>query len=162
VAGLVGITPAAGFVTPIGALLIGGITAFCCFYAIRIKNKFGIDDALDTFPVHGVGGTVGAILTGIFATTEVNSAGADGLLFGNPAQVLKQLGAVAIAYLIAGVGTFVLLKILDAVIGLRVSPDEVQGLDPTEHEEIGYGEQGIPELASVGASASSIEGARSD
>lgn len=144
VAGLVGITPAAGFVTPIGALLIGGITAFCCFYAIRIKNKLGIDDALDTFPVHGVGGTIGAILTGIFATTEVNAAGANGLLFGNPSQLLKQLAAVAIAYVFAGVGTFVLLKILQATVGLRVSPEvEVQGLDPTEHEEIGYGEQGI-------------------
>lgn len=144
VAGLVGITPAAGFVTPIGALLIGGITAFCCFYAIRIKNKLGIDDALDTFPVHGVGGTIGAILTGIFATTEVNAAGANGLLFGNPSQLLKQLAAVAIAYVFAGVGTFVLLKILQATVGLRVSPEvEIQGLDPTEHEEIGYGEQGI-------------------
>lgn len=147
VAGLVGITPAAGFVTPMGALLIGGITAFCCFYAIRIKNKLGIDDALDTFPVHGVGGTIGAILTGIFATTEVNSAGANGLLFGNPAQLLKQLAAVAIAYVLAGVGTFVLIKILQVTVGLRVSPEvEVQGLDPAEHEEIGYGEQGISTL----------------
>jgi ammonium transporter, Amt family len=144
VAGLVGITPAAGFVTPVGGLLIGGITAFCCFYAIRFKNKLGIDDALDTFPVHGIGGTVGAILTGIFATTEVNAAGANGLLFGNPGQLLKQIAAVAIAYVIAGVGTFVLLKILQATTGLRVSSDvEVQGLDPSEHEEIGYGEQGI-------------------
>lgn len=147
VAGLVGITPAAGFVTPIGALLIGGITAFCCFYAIRIKNKLGIDDALDTFPVHGMGGTVGAILTGIFATTQVNSAGTNGLLFGNPVQLLKQLAAVAIAYVIAGVGTFVLLKILQATVGLRVSSEvETQGLDPAEHEEIGYGEQGISVL----------------
>lgn len=144
VAGLVGITPAAGFVTPIGALLIGGITAFCCFYAIRIKNKLGIDDALDTFPVHGVGGTVGALLTGLFATTEVNAAGANGLIFGNPAQLWKQLVAIAIAYVVAGVGTFVLLKILQATMGLRVSPEvEIQGLDLTEHEEIGYGEQGI-------------------
>lgn len=150
VAGLVGITPAAGFVTPIGGLLIGGITAFCCFYAIRLKNKLGIDDALDTFPVHGVGGTVGAILAGIFATTEVNAAGANGLLFGNPGQLLKQLAAVGIAYVIAGVGTFVLLKILEATIGLRVSPDvETQGLDPDEHEEIGYGEQGIPDVTSA-------------
>lgn len=147
VAGLVGVTPAAGFVTPIGALLIGGITAFCCFYAIRIKNKLGIDDALDTFPVHGVGGTVGAILTGIFATTEVNAAGANGLLFGNPAQLLKQVAAVAIAYIIAGVGTFIILKILQATASLRVPSDiEVEGLDPAEHAEIGYGEQGISVL----------------
>ncbi|HEY9647390.1 MAG TPA: ammonium transporter [Chroococcidiopsis sp.] len=150
VAGLVGITPAAGFVTPVAALLIGGITAFVCFYAIRFKNKLGIDDALDTFPVHGVGGTVGAILTGVFATTEVNSAGANGLLYGAPEQILKQLAAIAIAYVIAGAGTFVLLKILDVIMGLRVSPDvEMQGLDPSEHSEIGYGDQGIPELSSV-------------
>lgn len=147
VAGLVGITPAAGFVTPTGALLVGGITAFCCFYAIRIKNKLGIDDALDTFPVHGVGGAVGAILTGIFATTEVNAAGANGLLYGNPGQLLKQIAAVAIAYVVAGVGTFVLLKILQATVGLRVSPEvEIQGLDSVEHQEIGYGEQGINAL----------------
>lgn len=150
VAGLVGITPAAGFVTPIAGLLIGGITAFCCFYAIRIKNKLRVDDALDTFPVHGVGGTIGAILTGIFATTQVNAAGANGLLAGNPAQVLKQLGAVAIAWIIAGVGTFVILKILSMVMSLRVSPEiEIQGLDPTEHFEVGYGEQGIHEPSSV-------------
>lgn len=155
VAGLVGVTPAAGFVTPVAALLIGGITAFCCFYAIRIKNKLRIDDALDTFPVHGVGGTVGAILTGIFATTDVNSAGANGLLYGAPGQLLKQLAAVAIAYVIAGVGTFVLLKILGSIMGLRVSSDvETIGLDPTEHEEIGYGEQGIPDAVSAATTGS--------
>jgi Amt family ammonium transporter len=142
VAGLVGVTPAAGFVTPVSALLIGAITAFCCYYAIRIKNKMGIDDALDTFPVHGVGGTVGAILTGVFATTDVNEFGANGLLYGNPGQLFKQIAAVAIAYVIAGVGTFVLLKILHAIMGLRVSPEvETQGLDPAEHSEVGYGEQ---------------------
>nr|WP_278002573.1 ammonium transporter [Nodosilinea sp. FACHB-13] len=142
VAGLVGVTPAAGFVTPVAALLIGGITAFCCYYAIRIKNKMGIDDALDTFPVHGVGGTVGAILTGVFASTDVNEFGANGLLYGNPGQLVKQIVAVAIAYVIAGVGTFVLLKILHAIMGLRVSPEvETQGLDPAEHSEVGYGEQ---------------------
>ena len=146
VAGLVGITPAAGFVTPVAALLIGAITSFCCFYAIRFKNKLGIDDALDTFPVHGVGGTVGALLTGVFATKTVNAAGADGLLYGDPSQLLKQLGGVVIAYLVAGIGTFVLIKIIQATMGLRV-PAEVEtiGLDPTEHQEIGYGDQGIPE-----------------
>ena len=148
VAGLVGITPAAGFVTPVAALLIGGITAFCCFYAIRIKNKLGIDDALDTFPVHGVGGTVGAILTGIFATTDVNPFGANGLLYGAPEQVLKQLGAVAIAYVLAGVGTFIILTALGAIMDLRVTPEiEAQGLDPDEHSEVGYGEWGFPDTA---------------
>lgn len=141
VAGLVGITPAAGFVTPVSALAIGAITAFCCFFAIRFKNKLGIDDALDTFPVHGVGGTVGAILTGIFATTTVNSAGADGLLYGAPGQVLKQISAVAFAYVLAGVSTFVIITLLKTVMRVRVTTEvEVQGLDPSEHEEIGYGE----------------------
>lgn len=156
VAGLVGVTPAAGFVTPAAALLIGGITAFCCYYAIRIKNKLGIDDALDTFPVHGVGGTVGAILTGIFATTDVNPAGANGLLYGNPGQLLKQIAAVAIAYVIAGVGTFILLKILHAIMGLRVAAEvETQGLDPTEHSEVGYGEQLTSDFSATSTSSPS-------
>lgn len=156
VAGLVGITPAAGFVTPVSALLIGGITAFCCYYAIRIKNKMGIDDALDTFPVHGVGGTVGAILTGVFASTDVNEFGANGLLYGNPGQLFKQIAAVAIAYVIAGVGTFVLLKILHAIMGLRVSLEvETQGLDPTEHSEVGYGEQLTSDFSATSTSSPS-------
>lgn len=155
VAGLVGITPAAGFVTPVAGLLIGGITAFCCFYAIRIKNKLQIDDALDTFPVHGVGGTVGAILTGFFATKTVNPYGADGLFYGNPKQVLIQIGGVLIAYLVAGIATFVILKVLQSVMSLRV-PDEieVQGLDPAEHAELGYGEWGIPELSGSSSTTS--------
>lgn len=157
VAGLVGVTPAAGFVTPVSALLIGGITAFCCFYAIRIKNKLKIDDALDTFPVHGVGGTVGAILTGVFATKSVNPYGADGLLYGAPGQLIKQIGGVAIAYIVAGIGTFVLLKILQSVMSLRASEEvEVQGLDPAEHAELGYGEWGIPDLGAAGSTSHSI------
>lgn len=156
VAGLVGVTPAAGFVTPVAALLIGAITAFCCYYAIRIKNKMGIDDALDTFPVHGVGGTVGAILTGVFASTDVNEFGANGLLYGNPGQLFKQIAAVAIAYVIAGVGTFVLLKILHAIMGLRVSPEiETQGLDPAEHSEVGYGEQLTSDFSATTSSSPS-------
>lgn len=142
VAGLVGITPAAGFVTPLAAILIGSITAVCCFYAITLKAKLQFDDSLDTFPVHGVGGTVGAILTGIFATTEVNAAGKDGLLRGNFNQFLIQIVAVAIAYVFAGIGTFILLKILDATIGLRLKPEaEMQGMDINEHGEEGYNEE---------------------
>jgi Amt family ammonium transporter len=142
VAGLVGITPAAGFVTPLAAILIGAITATCCFFAISVKVKMGIDDSLDTFPVHGVGGTVGALLTGVFATTTVNSAGRDGLLYGHPEQVLIQLAAVVMTYVLAGVVTFGILKILDATIGLRLKPDiEIQGLDIHEHGEEGYGEE---------------------
>jgi len=141
VAGLVGITPAAGFVTPLAAILIGSITAVCCFYAISFKHKTQVDDSLDTFPVHGVGGTVGAILTGIFATVEVNSAGKDGLLRGNPGLLVIQIIAIVIAYIIAGVGTFVILKLLDATVGLRpTAEEEYQGMDINEHGEEGYGE----------------------
>ncbi len=142
VAGLVGITPAAGFVTPLAAILIGSITAVCCFFAISYKMKLGIDDALDTFPVHGVGGTVGAILTGLFATTTVNEFGKNGLFFGNPMQLLIQIAAVAIAYLIAIAGTFIIIKIVDATVGLRLKTEaEMQGLDINEHGEEGYGEE---------------------
>lgn len=142
VAGLVGITPAAGFVTPLAAILIGSITALVCFYAVSFKAKLQFDDSLDTFPVHGVGGTVGAILTGIFATTEVNSAGKDGLLRGNPSQLLTQIVAILIAYAIAAIGTFVLMKILDATVGLRIKPElEQQGMDIHEHGEEGYNEE---------------------
>ncbi len=142
VAGLVGITPAAGFVTPLAAILIGSITAVCCFYAITLKAKLQFDDSLDTFPVHGVGGTVGAILAGIFATTEVNAAGKDGLLRGNFNQFLIQIVAVAIAYVFAGIGTFILLKILAATVGLRLKPEaEMQGMDINEHGEEGYNEE---------------------
>ncbi|PSB49163.1 ammonia channel protein [Cyanosarcina cf. burmensis CCALA 770] len=140
VAGLVGITPAAGFVTPLAAILIGSITTVVCFYAVSFKAKLQFDDSLDTFPVHGVGGTVGAILTGVFATTEVNAAGRDGLLRGNPNQFVIQIVAVLIAYAIAAIGTFVLMKILDATVGLRLIPElEQQGMDIHEHGEEGYG-----------------------
>ncbi|WP_287454803.1 ammonium transporter [Leptolyngbya sp. UWPOB_LEPTO1] len=143
VAGLVGITPAAGFVTPVAALLIGAITATACFFAVSLKAKLQFDDSLDTFPVHGVGGTIGAILTGIFATKAVNSAGADGLLAGNATQLLTQIEAVAITYVLAALGTIVILKVLSAVFGgLRVHPDaEFQGVDIHEHGEEGYGEE---------------------
>ncbi|MDJ0677141.1 MAG: ammonium transporter [Calothrix sp. MO_167.B42] len=142
VAGLVGITPAAGFVTPIAAILIGSITAFVCFYAISYKHKVQIDDALDTYPIHGVGGTVGAILTGIFATTAVNSAGKNGLLYGNFGELFVELAAIIIAYAIAGLGTFLILKAIDATIGLRAKGNaEVQGLDICEHGEEGYNQE---------------------
>ncbi len=141
VAGLVGITPAAGFVVPLAAILIGSITSVCCFYAVSFKAKIQFDDSLDTFPVHGVGGTVGAILTGVFATTEINPAGKDGLLRGNFNQFVIQIVAVLIAYVIAAVGTFILLKILQATVGLRLRPEaEMQGMDINEHGEEGYNE----------------------
>ncbi|WP_199306779.1 ammonium transporter [Anabaena sphaerica] len=139
VAGLVGITPAAGFVTPLAAILIGFTTAVVCFYAVSFKHKLNVDDALDTFPVHGVGGTLGAILTAIFATTEVNSGGKEGLLRGNFGELFIELTAIAIAYIIAAAGTWIILKIIDATIGLRVKEEtENQGLDISEHGEEGY------------------------
>lgn len=139
VAGLVGITPGAGFVTPLAAILIGLITSFLCFYAVSFKHKLRVDDALDTYPVHGVGGTIGAILTAFFATTEVNSGGKDGVLRGNLSELFVELAAIAIAYIIAGVGTWIILKVIAATVGLRVSDQtENQGLDIHEHGEEGY------------------------
>ena len=142
IAGLAGITPAAGFVTPQAAILIGSVIAVCCFYAISLKAKLQFDDSLDTFPVHGVAGTIGAILTGVFATTAVNPSGADGLLRGNPTQLLIQISAVTITYVISAAGTFIILKIVDATVGLRPKPEvEIKGMDINEHGEEGYGEE---------------------
>ena len=142
-AGLVGITPAAGFVTPLSAILIGLITATCCFFAVSLRAKLQFDDSLDTFPIHGVGGTVGGLLTGIFATKVVNSAGADGLLASGNTELLgKQIIATMITYAIAAAGTFVIIKLLSFVMELRVKPEaEYQGLDINEHGEEGYGEE---------------------
>jgi Amt family ammonium transporter len=140
VAGLVAITPASGFVTPTSAIVIGFVAGIICFLACTtLKNAFGYDDSLDAFGVHGIGGTTGALLTGVFATKLVNEAGADGLLSGNPTQLMNQAGAVVITWILAGVSTFVLLKIVDATIGLRVSEqDEIVGLDLSQHGEVGY------------------------
>ena len=150
VAGLVGVTPAAGFVSPVAAILIGSITSVACFFAVSYKVKLGIDDALDTYPVHGVGGTIGAVLTGVFATKSVNSAGLDGGLAGNWNQVLTQIIAVLIAYAIAAIGTFIIIKIVDAVVGLRLKPEaEFQGMDINEHGEEGYGQEFTGGLGSL-------------
>ncbi len=139
VAGLVGITPAAGFVTPIAAILIGSITAFVCFYAVSLKHKMQVDDALDTFPIHGVGGTVGAILTGIFASRAVNPVGRNGLLYGNPDELLLELAAIVVTYFIAGFGTWIILKVVESTVGLRVHENaELQGMDISEHGEEAY------------------------
>ncbi len=153
VAGLVGITPAAGFVTPLGAIFIGAITSLVCFFAVNLKAKLQFDDSLDTFPVHGTGGTVGAILTGIFATKAVNSAGNNGLLGGlfggeaNPGQIVTQIVAVLIAWLIAAVGTWVILKVLSLFMDLRVKQEvEEEGLDVHLHGEEAYGEDIAGEL----------------
>jgi ammonium transporter len=148
VAGLVAITPAAGFVHPMSAIIIGLVAGiFCYFMVAKVKQMFGYDDALDAFGVHGAGGTLGAILTGVFASSTINPLFKDdsgnvlpsGLLEGNAHQLLNQFGGVALAWVISSVGTLALLFIVDKTIGLRVEPaDEVQGLDITQHGEEGY------------------------
>lgn len=148
VAGLVAITPASGFVKPMPALLIGFAAGLVCFFMVTtIKRKFGYDDSLDAFGVHGAGGTLGAILTGVFATNAVNNALKDsagkplplGWVDGNAGQILNQVIGSAIAWGLAIVGTLIILKICDAVVGLRVSAEqETQGLDLSMHGEEGY------------------------
>jgi Amt family ammonium transporter len=140
VAGLVAVTPASGFVEPWAAVVIGLAAGVVCFIACTtVKNAFGYDDSLDAFGVHGVGGTLGAILTGLFATKAINELGGDGLLYGNPKQLVNQLVATVATWVLAGVATFVILKIVDATIGLRVSePAEIEGLDLSQHGEVGY------------------------
>ncbi len=144
VAGLVGITPAAGFVTPISALWIGLIVGvFCFFMVVSVKAMFGYDDSLDAFGVHGAGGTMGAILTGVFANSVINpifGAGkATGALEGNVHQLLNQVTGVAIAWALSIVGTLVILLVVDKTLGLRVSAeDEEMGLDLSQHNEEGY------------------------
>ncbi len=144
VAGLVGITPAAGFVTPMSALLIGLITGvFCYWMVVKVKGIFGYDDSLDAFGVHGAGGTIGAVLTGIFANSAINpifGAGKPtGLLEGNAHQMLNQLVGVSIAWSLSVVGTLAILFVVDKGIGLRVSEEaEREGLDLSQHGEEGY------------------------
>ncbi len=139
VAGLVAITPAAGFVGPVSSIIIGAIAGVVCFSAVNLKSKLGFDDSLDVVGVHCVGGITGALLTGLFASKAVNPAGADGLFFGNPGQLLTQAIAVGATLVFCFVGTFVILKIIDATIGLRVyDEDEVVGLDLSQHGENAY------------------------
>jgi Amt family ammonium transporter len=127
-------------VTPTGAILIGlGAGVFCYLAVIWIKNRIGVDDALDVWGVHGVGGTWGALATGLFATVAVNSAGANGLFYGNPGQMVSQLIAVAASWIWAGTITFIILKLLDVTVGLRVRPEEeLEGLDASVHGEAAY------------------------
>ncbi|NDJ14719.1 MAG: ammonium transporter [Acidobacteriia bacterium] len=146
VAGLVAITPASGFVKPMPALLIGALAGMFCYWMVaKVKNMFGYDDTLDAFGVHGAGGTLGAILTGVFATNAINDTQIDGkvvalgLVDGNAGQILNQAIGVGIAIVLAVVGTYLILKVCDALIGVRVERDEeIQGLDVTQHGEEGY------------------------
>ncbi len=146
VAGLVAITPASGFVQPMPALLIGLLAGVMCFWMVTaVKHMFGYDDTLDAFGVHGAGGTLGALLTGVFATNVINNAQINGkviplgLVDGNPGQILNQAIGVLMAVTLAVVGTLVILKVCDLVIGVRVDHDaEEQGLDLSQHGEEGY------------------------
>lgn len=140
IAGLVAITPAAGFVSPLSSILIGIIVSVTCYYFITvIKNRLSYDDTLDAFGVHGVGGIVGALATGLFAEKIINSAGNDGLFAGNPSLFATQALGVAAVILYNVIATYILLKIIDALIGLRVKEqEELIGLDLAQHEESAY------------------------
>jgi Amt family ammonium transporter len=139
VVGLVAITPAAGYVTPRGALVIGVLAACASYAAILLRPRTGVDDALDVFACHGIAGISGALLTGVLATRVVNPAGADGLLAGNPHQLLVQLLAVGATVLLAATGTVVILGVLRAVMALRLPvPAEIDGADISEHGEEAY------------------------
>jgi Amt family ammonium transporter len=140
VAGLVAITPASGFVTVPASIIIGLGAGIFCFFAVDIlKRNVGVDDALDVFAVHGVGGMWGALATGLFATTTVNPGGFDGLFYGNPGQLFKQAVAVVAVTAFTAAVTWIILKLVDVTIGLRVpEQEEVLGLDTTTHGEVAY------------------------
>jgi len=140
VAGLVAVTPACGFVNPMNAMFIGIIVAIVCYTAVAIiKGKLGYDDSLDAFGVHGVGGTVGTIATGLFAEKAVNAAGADGLLFGNLHQFGVQCLMLVVTIAFAAIMTFIIFKIVDAIVGMRVEEKhEIIGLDLTQQSEAAY------------------------
>jgi Amt family ammonium transporter len=139
VAGLVAITPASGYVGPMASMVIGAVAGVLCYSACNLKPRLGYDDSLDVVGVHGVGGTWGALATGLFASKVINPDGGDGLFHGNPGQLLKQLLAVVVTWALAGIVTYVVLKVLDAVMGLRVTDeDESTGLDLSQHSETAY------------------------
>jgi Amt family ammonium transporter len=139
VTGLVAITPASGFVGPISSIWIGIGAGVLCYFACIFKSKLGYDDALDVVGVHGIGGTWGALATGLFASKAINSAGADGLFFGNPGQLIIQIKAVLITWIFVFIASFIILKIVDAIVGLRVSDEEEKmGLDLGQHDESAY------------------------
>ena len=140
IAGLATITPASGFVTVAGAVVIGFAASVVCYISVAIvKPKLGYDDSLDAFGVHGVGGILGTLAVGLFASKAVNPAGADGLFYGNPKQFLIQLLAVVVTMAYSFVGTYIILKIIDLFLKVRVEErDETVGLDLTQHHENAY------------------------
>jgi Amt family ammonium transporter len=140
VAGLATVTPASGFVTPAASIVIGILAATVCyFFVVNIKNKFSYDDSLDAFGVHGVGGVIGILATGLFATKMINPAGNDGLFYGNASLLVTQAVAVLVVVAYSVTMTFVILKAVEFLVGLKVSDkEEVMGLDITQHEESAY------------------------
>jgi ammonium transporter, Amt family len=139
VAGLVAITPGSGFVGPVSAIIIGGLAGAICYGGIMLKSRLGYDDSLDVVGVHCVGGTWGALATGLFASKAINPAGFDGLFFGNPGQLWIQFIAVATTMVFAFVMTVIILKLIDLVIGLRMTEEEEEkGMDISLHNETGY------------------------
>jgi Amt family ammonium transporter len=139
VAGLVAITPGSGFVGPISAIIIGGLAGIICYGGVLLKSRLGYDDSLDVVGIHGLGGTWGALATGLFASKAVNPAGANGLFFGNPGQLWIQFVSVIASMIFAFVMTLIILKVVDLIIGLRVTEeDEVRGMDVSLHNEAAY------------------------
>ncbi|GAB1782062.1 ammonium transporter [Priestia aryabhattai] len=145
IAGLVAITPACGFVTPFASIVIGFIGGAVCFWGIfSLKKKIGYDDALDAFGLHGIGGTWGGIATGLFATTSVNDTGANGLFYGDPSLLWKQLVAIVATYLFVGIATFIIVKVVGLIVSLRATQEEeTLGLDITLHGERAYHESNM-------------------
>jgi len=139
VVGLVAITPASGYVSPLSAIAIGSVAAIISYYAILIRMKSNLDDSLDVFACHGMGGITGALMTGLFAEKAINAGGANGLFFGNPNQFFIQLLTVAVVALFAFVLSFIMAKVVDAVFSLRATDDEEEiGLDISQHGESAY------------------------
>jgi len=139
VAGLVAITPAAGFVTVMPAIVIGLLAGGICYGGVLLKHLFGYDDSLDVVGIHGLGGTWGALATGLFATKAVNELGNNGVFYGNPGQLWIQFVSVVATWAFCFVMTMILLKIVDVVCGIRISSeDENKGLDVSQHSEVGY------------------------
>jgi ammonium transporter, Amt family len=139
IAGLATVTPAAGFIGPISAIMIGALAGSACYFAIVWKGRFGYDDSLDVVGIHGVGGVLGILATGLLASKAINAGGADGLLFGNPAQFSVQLLTALAATIFSVIGTYLILKIVEGMTGLRIpAEDEATGLDLSQHDERAY------------------------
>jgi Amt family ammonium transporter len=139
IAGLATITPASGFVSPMSALIIGLAAGAVCYLSLNMKAKIGYDDSLDAFGVHGIGGILGTLATGIFASTIINPAGGNGLLFGSHQLLASQMTALAVTAVYSFVVTVIILKVIDKFIGLRIDNEsELHGLDISQHGESGY------------------------